>query len=139
MDVLENHISHTSEQIVCDFPRMVEMCLCDVDRMDMWFYCMALMSIGYNSGKCCHIVGVGCRMMVVHLLGFVDHFIYVCLQAAKGQMVDCTDHVYAPPDGIYCNVSLLAHILVIVFGSSSDDDNIQPERPKGIHSILPKL
>nr|GEV62756.1 retrovirus-related Pol polyprotein from transposon TNT 1-94 [Tanacetum cinerariifolium] len=32
MDVLENHILHTSEQIVCDFPRMVEMCLCDVDR-----------------------------------------------------------------------------------------------------------
>ncbi|GJV62821.1 hypothetical protein Tco_1473649 [Tanacetum coccineum] len=122
MDVLENHIIHTSEQIVCDFPRMVEMCLCDVDRTNMWFHCMDLMSIGYNSGKCCHIVGVGCRMMVVRLLGFVDHFIYVCFQAVEGRMVDYTDHVCVPLDGIYCGVSLLAPHLVIVFGLYFLDD-----------------
>ncbi|GJS04745.1 hypothetical protein Tco_0321253 [Tanacetum coccineum] len=105
MDVLENHIVHTSEQIVCDFPRMVEMCLCDVDHMDI--------------------------MMVVHLLGFVVHFFYLCLQAVEGQMVDCTYHVYVPLDVIYCNVSLLAPHLVIVFGSSSDATTYSNERPKG--------
>nr|GEU89479.1 putative ribonuclease H-like domain-containing protein [Tanacetum cinerariifolium] len=57
---------------------MVEMCLCDVDRMaamGMWFDCMAVIRIGYNLGKCCHIVSMGCRMMVVHFLEILDHFI----------------------------------------------------------------
>ncbi|GJT93049.1 hypothetical protein Tco_1081894 [Tanacetum coccineum] len=86
MHFVENRIVYISEQIVCDFHRMVEMCLCDVDRMaamgiwfdrmaamGMWFDRMAVMSNGFNSGKCCHIVGVGCRMMVVHFLEFLDH------------------------------------------------------------------
>nr|GEU80640.1 hypothetical protein [Tanacetum cinerariifolium] len=54
MDALKNHIVHTYEQIVCDFPCMFEMCLCDVDRIDMWFHCVVVMSIGYISRKCCH-------------------------------------------------------------------------------------
>ncbi|GJT46050.1 hypothetical protein Tco_0954765 [Tanacetum coccineum] len=54
MHVVENRIVHTSEPIVCDFHRMVEMCLYDVDRiaaMGMLFDRMAVMSIGYDSGK----------------------------------------------------------------------------------------
>ncbi|GJS69276.1 hypothetical protein Tco_0702117 [Tanacetum coccineum] len=54
MHFVENRIGHTFDQNVGDFQRMVEMCLCDVDRMaamGMWFDCMAVMRIGYNIGK----------------------------------------------------------------------------------------
>nr|GFA71288.1 hypothetical protein [Tanacetum cinerariifolium] len=66
MHFLENRIVHTSDPIVCDFHHMVEMCSCYVDRMvamGMLFDRIAMMSIGYNFGKRCHIVGLGCRMM----------------------------------------------------------------------------
>ncbi|GKC31983.1 hypothetical protein Tco_1039277 [Tanacetum coccineum] len=54
MHFVENRIVHTSDPIMCDFHRMVEMCLCDIDRMaamGMWFDCMVVMRIGYNLGK----------------------------------------------------------------------------------------
>nr|GEW17047.1 protein kinase-like domain, concanavalin A-like lectin/glucanase domain protein [Tanacetum cinerariifolium] len=76
---------------------MVEMCLFYVDRMaamGMWFDRISVTSIGYNFGKCFYIVGLGCRMMVVHFLEFRDHVVDVCVHAAQRQMVYCTDHVW---------------------------------------------
>ncbi|GKD87909.1 hypothetical protein Tco_1359063 [Tanacetum coccineum] len=83
MHFVENRIGHTFDLNVCDLHRMLEMCLCDVDRMavGMWFDCMAVMCIGYNLGKCCHIVGVGRRMMVVHFLEILDHF--MCMSESR--------------------------------------------------------
>ncbi|GJV63258.1 transposase, MuDR, MULE transposase domain protein [Tanacetum coccineum] len=114
MHFLENRFVHTSDPIVYDFHRIAVMCLCYVDRMaamGMWFNRMAVRSIGYNSGKCCHIVGLGCRMMVVHFLEFLDHVVDVCVQAAQRQMVYCTDHVCVPLDCICYNIRMFVNYL----------------------------
>ncbi|GKB96115.1 hypothetical protein Tco_0982252 [Tanacetum coccineum] len=67
-----------------------------MDALGMWFHRMAVMGVGYNSGKCGHTVDLGCSKMVAHLLEIVDHVLYVCLQVAQGQMIYCTDHVCSP-------------------------------------------
>ncbi|GJW39340.1 hypothetical protein Tco_0065185 [Tanacetum coccineum] len=100
MHIAENRIVHTFELILCDVHRMLEMCLCDVARkvvmgmlfhrivaMGMWFHRIVVMGNGYNSGKCCHTVDVGCRMMVGRFLELLDHVVYVYVQAAQRQMV----------------------------------------------------
>nr|GEW35240.1 reverse transcriptase domain-containing protein [Tanacetum cinerariifolium] len=71
----EIRIDHTFVLTVCDFHRMVEMCYCHIDHMaamGMCFDHVDAMSIG----KCCHIVGVGYGMMVVHILEFVVHVVF---------------------------------------------------------------
>nr|GEX83513.1 hypothetical protein [Tanacetum cinerariifolium] len=55
---------------------MLEMCLCDVARK-------VVIGNGYNSGKCCHTVDVGCRMLVGHFLEFLDHVVYSNVDAAS--------------------------------------------------------
>ncbi|GJZ31755.1 hypothetical protein Tco_0576802 [Tanacetum coccineum] len=74
----EIRIDHTFVLTVYDFHHMVEMCYCHIDRMAVMGMCfdhVGVMSIG----KCCHIVGVGGGMMVVHILEFVVHVVFVCL------------------------------------------------------------
>nr|GFA32466.1 hypothetical protein [Tanacetum cinerariifolium] len=96
MYIAENCIVHIFELILCDVHRMLEMCLCDVACkvvmgkwfhrivvMGMWFHRIVVMGNGYNSGKCCHTVDVGCRMMIGHFMEFLKHVVYVCLQAAQ--------------------------------------------------------
>ncbi|GJV78400.1 hypothetical protein Tco_1509984 [Tanacetum coccineum] len=96
MHIAENRSVHTFELILCDVHRMLEMCLCDVAHkvvMGMWFHRIIVMGIwfhrtvvmgnGYNFGKCCHTVDVGCRMMVGRFLEFLDHVVYVCVEAAQ--------------------------------------------------------
>nr|GEW68859.1 hypothetical protein [Tanacetum cinerariifolium] len=53
---------------------MVEMCYCHIDRMAAMGMCFDHVD-GMSIGKCCHIVGVGCGMMVVHILEFVVHVV----------------------------------------------------------------
>ncbi|GKB10450.1 hypothetical protein Tco_0844373 [Tanacetum coccineum] len=79
MRVVGNCILHTFETISLDVHRMVEMCLCDVARMDalgMRFNRMVVKCIGYNFEKCGHMVDLRCSKMVAHLLEIVDHVIY---------------------------------------------------------------
>ncbi|GKF12912.1 hypothetical protein Tco_0050838, partial [Tanacetum coccineum] len=100
MHIVENRIVHTFELILYDVHRMLELYLCDVSRkvvmgmwfhriivMGMWFHRIVVIGNGFNSGKCCHTVDVGCRMMVGCFLEFLDHVVYVCVQAAQRQMV----------------------------------------------------
>ncbi|GJZ36923.1 hypothetical protein Tco_0583114 [Tanacetum coccineum] len=50
--------------------------------MGMCFDHVDVMSIG----KCCHIVGVGCGMMVVHILEFVVHVVFFHVQDMPEQV-----------------------------------------------------
>nr|GEV79835.1 hypothetical protein [Tanacetum cinerariifolium] len=68
----EIRIDHTFVLTVCDFHRMVEMCYRHIDRMAAMGMCFDPVDV-MSIGKCCHIVGVGCGMMVVHILEFVVH------------------------------------------------------------------
>ncbi|GJS42903.1 transposase, MuDR, MULE transposase domain protein [Tanacetum coccineum] len=75
----EIRIDHTFVLTVCDFHRMVEMCYCHIDRMAAMGMCFDPVDV-MSIGKCCHIVGVGCGMMVVHILEFVVHVVFKFIQ-----------------------------------------------------------
>nr|GEW53628.1 putative methyltransferase PMT23 [Tanacetum cinerariifolium] len=76
MHGFEIRIDHTFILTVCDFHHMVVMCYCHIDRMAAMGMCFDHVDV-MGIGKCCHIVGVGCGMMVVHILEFVVHVVFV--------------------------------------------------------------
>nr|GEZ04631.1 EEIG1/EHBP1 N-terminal domain-containing protein [Tanacetum cinerariifolium] len=69
---------------------MVEMCYCHIDRMAVMGMCFDHMDV-MSIHKCCHIVGVGCGMMVVHILEFVVATSYV--NAFGGTVTGCLEDV----------------------------------------------
>nr|GEZ35829.1 hypothetical protein [Tanacetum cinerariifolium] len=74
----EIRIDHTFVLTVCDFHRMFEMCYCHIDRMAAMGMCFDHVDV-MSTGKCSHIVGVGYGMMVVHILEFIVHVVFVYL------------------------------------------------------------
>ncbi|GJV67816.1 hypothetical protein Tco_1483325, partial [Tanacetum coccineum] len=139
--IVGNRILHTHETGVCEVARMVEMSVCEAarivarkftmgigyDRMvalGMWFHRMVALGIGYNSGNCDGTVNLNSRKMVGYLLEIVDQLDYVCLQAARGQMIFCIDHVCGPLYCIYYNVYLLSPHPEIVYGLYFWDDRV---------------
>nr|GEX18482.1 hypothetical protein [Tanacetum cinerariifolium] len=68
-------IAHTFVLTVSDFHHMAEMCYCHIDRMAVMGMCFDHVDV-MSIGKCCHIVGVGCGTMVVHILEFVVHVVF---------------------------------------------------------------
>nr|GEU60288.1 hypothetical protein [Tanacetum cinerariifolium] len=74
----EIRIDHTFVLTMCDFHRMVEMCYCHIDRMAAMGMCFDYVDV-MSIEKCCHIVGVGCGMMVFiswNLLFMVCSYVY---------------------------------------------------------------